>query len=128
MAKRKISSISLEGAKCIEVEEAPSSVDKVIDHTNTGDKVIERVDEGGKVIDAASDKGSKSRKKSPPKKQTCSSSTAPKISEIAQGLQSTNRGQETSTTSFKSIYCPNCGKKYYKPNSRYCTQCGQQRK
>lgn len=128
MANRKISSISLEGAKCIEVEETPSSGDKVIDISNIGDKVIETSVSIGKVIDATTDKGSKPCKKSPTRKQTRSSSTTTKISEIVQNLQSSVGGQEPSTTSFKSIYCPNCGEKYYKSYSRYCTECGKQRK
>lgn len=27
----------------------------------------------------------------------------------------------------ESIFCPNCGKKYYKPTSVYCCYCGRKR-
>lgn len=57
MAKNKNISISLEGAKCIEIEKTPSSGDKVIDFSNTGDKVIETSASGGKVIDSVVEGG-----------------------------------------------------------------------
>ena len=123
MAKIKKSTPAIEGTKCVVVEDKHTSGGKKIEVSIMGGKVIDASEESGKVIEVNESKGNKA---STTRKTTHSISTT-KISDIVKGLQSSNRGQETST-SFKSIYCPNCGKKYYKQNSRYCTQCGQQRK
>ncbi len=87
MANSNDISTSSKGAKCIEVDETPSSGDKVIEISTTGDKVID-----------------------------------------ASQNSSGDASNTSSPSAFKSIYCPNCGKKYYMPYSNYCTQCGQKRK
>ncbi len=51
MAKSNDISTSSKGAKCIEIEETPSSGDKFINISSTGDKVIETSVSGGKIID-----------------------------------------------------------------------------
>ena len=100
----------------IEEAEVIPSADKFNNVSDIGDKVIE-IDEttsyADKVIDV--------------------SDIGDKVIEIDETTSSTDKVIDVSDIGDKvieiseSIFCPNCGKKYYKPTSVYCCYCGGKR-
>ncbi len=107
MAKSKKNSISLEGAKYIDIEVTPSSGDKVIEISSAGDKVIETSVSEEKVIDASQNKGSSTRKKTPSKQAKLGATS----SAITNNTQKKTPSKQTKVSVNKTTSSSNIQKK-----------------